>query len=156
MYCWHKNHLKIKTVFQNPLLQYYPMKSVTSVVKSIKLVPLILFICLPVRKCLSVGHDVIIDSIALAKQGDNVLGTIRPSADTLMPELLDLQPSFFWDCRSRVVGQRSRSRSNAKMPKNRVLTSLLPCFKVRVKGQDQGRGSRSKVKAKFLVCRGQY
>ncbi len=30
------------------------------------------------------------------------------------------------------------------MPKNRVLTSLLFCFKVKVKGRGQGHGSRSK------------
>ncbi len=43
-----------------------------------------------------------------------------------------------------IVGQGSRSNA-----KNRVLASLLPCFKVKVKGRGLGHGSRSKVKVKF-------
>ncbi len=45
----------------------------------------------------------------------------------------------------KVIGQRSRSNA-----KNRVLTSLLPCLKVKVKGQSQGQrsGSRSRVNVK--------
>ncbi len=34
---------------------------------------------------------------------------------------------------------------------NRVLTSLLLCVKVRVKGRGQGHGPRSKVMVDFLV-----
>ncbi len=54
----------------------------------------------------------------------------------------------FW---VKVVGQRSRSNA-----KNCVLTSLLPCFKVKVSDQDQRSGSRSVVKVKFLRCTGRY
>ncbi len=54
-----------------------------------------------------------------------------------------------------IVGQRSRSNA-----KSRFLTSLSHCFKVKVKGWDQGQrlGSRSrtKVKFKFLPCSSQY
>ncbi len=45
-------------------------------------------------------------------------------------------------------------------PKNRILPSLLPCFKVKGQGHGQssgqGHGSRSKVKVVFLACSGRY
>ncbi len=44
------------------------------------------------------------------------------------------------------------------MPKNRVLTSLLPCFKVKGQGQGrgQGHGSMSKFKVKCLAPSSRY
>ncbi len=48
----------------------------------------------------------------------------------------------------KVVGERSRSNA-----KNRFFTSLLLCFRVKVKSRGQGHrsGSKSKVKVKFLA-----
>ncbi len=47
------------------------------------------------------------------------------------------------------------SRSNTK---NHVLTSLLPCFKVKGRGQGQRSVSRVKVKGRgqILACSGRY
>ena len=67
----------------------------------------------------------------------------------LLFEPFDLRPRFLaWGStltlarmglQLKVVGQRSRSNA-----KNRVLTSQLPCFKLKVKGQGQGQRSRSR------------
>ena len=99
--------------------------------------------------------------LSTAKQGDNALGSVRPCVCLFvclcvcLSELSCLNhltydldfwhggrpwPCWGWDCRSRsyVIGQRSRSNA-----KNYVLTSLLCCFKVKVKGRGQGHMSRS-------------
>ncbi len=101
-----------------------------------------------------VTGSVFIYRIALAKQGDNRIGSVRPSVCVSLgvfvrvvpfePFHLDFWhggrpwPRLGWDC---------RSRSN---PKIRVFTSLLHCLKVKVQGRDQGQrsGSRSRVKVK--------
>ncbi len=84
-------------------------------------------------------------------EGDNVLGSVRPSVCLSVlsrPNRLTFDLDIWhggrpwrrlgWDC-------RSRSKVKVKCLKS-CFTSLLPCFKVKVKGRGQGQMLRSRVK----------
>ncbi len=76
------------------------------------------------------------------EQGENALGSVRSGVCGSACLLSCL------NCLT--LGQSRRSRSNAK---NRVLASLLPCFKVKIKGRGQRLGSTSEVNCADAVDR---